>query len=172
MKVKISIKNNLKVLTVPFIGTVVIFAPGILLGSLPVAFILFAFWIIPIIYLHLEYYFENKGMEIEFSDDEIVVSQENEDLVIINFADISEVVVYRSRNLDRGGPQKLSTESYSFARIITKSKMEITITCLMSPKIDDLVKKLKGAYVIRKNSLFCTTLWHTVPLEREKHIIP
>ena len=127
------------------------------------ALIIFGIWFtvltLPVIYLHIEYYIANRKQEIAIKDDELTVITQNGNTYKFKFTELSKVILYKSASLDKGGIQFTPIESYHYARIITKSEKQIIVTCLMTPKLEEVVNELKGVQKIRKKRLFCTLLW-------------
>src|SRR5699024_8690781 len=98
------------------------------------------------------------GMEIVIENEKLTVISRNKNPQSFKFNEIKEVILYKSASMDKGGIPIMPTEPYHFVRIITKSQEQITITCLMYPKLDEVVDKLIGVKKIRKRG-FCTLLW-------------
>lgn len=112
----------------------------------------------PALYLHIEYTLRNGNEEIELSYNEIIVRNTGEERRY-STTDLSKIILYKSASLDRGGIPLSAMEYYHFARIIVKTGEEIVITCLMSCKIDEEIRQLRGVPYERKKSFFCTTIW-------------
>jgi hypothetical protein len=117
------------------------------------------FWILsvlPVLYLHLEYYTHNKGVEweidswkkeVRYTDKEGVTAQ-------YNFEDLKEIIVYMAPSWHRKSNFKIMPfEQYHYARIKTKSGKEIIITSLLIPKVEEAMRTITG-----------------VPIELEKRI--
>jgi hypothetical protein len=123
------------------------------------ALMIFGIWFalitLPVIYMHIEYYLANRGLEIIIEKDEIRVSTKRGNTHKFKFAELSKVILYKSASLDKGGIPLTPMESYHFARIITKSENQIIVTCLMYPKLEEVIDALHGVKKIRKRGI-CT----------------
>ena len=62
-------------------------------------------------------------------------------------------------SIDTGSITFLAFESYYYARIITNLGEELIITCLLTPKVEETVRQLKGVPVIRKKRFFFNLDW-------------
>jgi hypothetical protein len=112
--------------------------------------------LLPVFYLHLEYYTHNKGVEweidswkkeVRYTDKEGVTAQ-------YNFEDLKEIIVYMAPSWHRKNNFKIMPfEQYHYARIKTKSGKEIIITSLLIPKVEEAMRTITG-----------------VPIELEKRI--
>lgn len=163
MIMRISTSNQLRVLSYQFMGMIFMFVTLYFLRFNINALIIFGIWFtvltLPVIYLHIEYYIANRKQEIAIKDDELTVITQNGNTYKFKFTELSKVILYKSASLDKGGIQFTPIESYHYARIITKSEKQIIVTCLMTPKLEEVVNELKGVQKIRKKRLFCTLLW-------------
>ena len=101
---------------------------------------------IPTLYLHLEYYYINKGTSLEISPEEKKLYWTNKSgaTEIISFADIEKIVVTIAT------PGKLPFTSYNYAKIYTKLKEEIIITSLMTPKIENTMRTITDVNIERR----------------------
>ncbi len=108
---------------------------------------------IPAIYLHLEYYFKNKGIIIELGEEEIIVKNQKEIWKYKN-RDISKIIVYKSNAIDEWGVPFIASYFYYYIRIVTLSNEEIIITCLMVDNKDKILKKYKNVKLEMKTSFF------------------
>jgi pyrroloquinoline quinone (PQQ) biosynthesis protein C len=111
---------------------------------------------IPALYLHLEYYFKNVGQELRIMEDEIRFRDKDQKELTWKFHDLQKIILYKSASLDRGGVQLSAIESYHYARIIPKQGSEIIVTCLMTPNVEEEVKKIRGVKFERKKRLFAS----------------
>ena len=162
MQLKIKPYYHLRVLSHEFSGIAMMLVALYFLGfenNFVLAFeIWFAALTLPVIYLHLEYYLANRGMEIVIENDKLIVISRNKNPQTFKFNELKKVILYKSASMDKGGIPIMPTEPYHFIRIFTKSEEQITITCLMYPKLDHVVDKLIGVQKIRKRG-FCTLWW-------------
>lgn len=157
-----SLKNHLRVSTFTLVVTLALF---LIWGYfnfeqdfLLVVGLFHLFFTIPAIYLHIEYYIINKGEEIEIDHNEIVIRKDGETRKH-NCNDISKIIVYKSASLDKRGIPFTAIESYYYARLITKSGDEIIITCLLTPKLDEILQHINGINYERKKRFFCSVFW-------------
>ena len=163
MKIRISLSNQLRVLSFQFVGVIlmliILYFLNFNIDALTIFGIFFIALTLPAIYLHIEYYITNRKQEITIGDDDITLNTKMGDIYIYKFSELSKVILYKSASIDKGGIQFTPIESYHYLRIITNSKKQIIITCLMYPKLDEVVNELKGVKKLRIKRLFCTLLW-------------
>jgi hypothetical protein len=163
MLLKIKPSYHLRALSHEFSGITIMLVVLYFLKFNPDALMIFGIWFalltLPVIYLHIEYYLANRGQEIIIENDELRVITKNGNTYKFKFAELSKVILYKSASLDKGGIPLTPIESYHYARIITKSEKQIIVTCLMYPKLEEVVSELKGVQGIRKKRLFCTVAW-------------
>lgn len=162
MILKMKLINHLRVLSHEFSGiammVIALYFLDFKIDMLVIFGIWFAILTLPVIYLHLEYYLANRGMEIVIENEKLTVISKNRNSQTFKFNELKEVRLYKSASLDKGGIPIMPTEPYHFVRIFTNSEEQITITCLMYPKLDGVVDKLIGVQKIRKRG-FCTLWW-------------
>lgn len=113
---------------------------------------------IPSLYLHIEYSIRNSGEEIEINPNEIIVRKNGQEKRY-SISDLAKIIVYKSASLDKWGMPLTAMEYYRYARLMVKNGEEIIITCLMSRKVDEEVRKLSGVPYARKKGFFCTLSW-------------
>lgn len=166
MTLEITIRNHLKLMVFQVIGTSLMvitlyffrFDPGIMK-------IFFIFWVvytIPALYLHLEYYFKNRGQQLEILDGEFIFKHRNRQEKRYKFDELQKIILYKSASLDKGGLQLSAIESYHYAKIIPKQGEEIILTCLMAPNVEEAIKQIKWVPFERKKRLFASlnfSLW-------------
>lgn len=162
MFLKIRPSYHLRVLSHEFSGIAIMFVVLYFLKFNSDALMIFGIWFavltIPVVYLHFEYYLVNRGQEIIIENEQLSIVSRNGDSKKFKFTELDKVILYKSASMDKGGIPLMPSESYYFARIFTKSEEQITITCLMYPKLDEVVDKLIGVRKIRKRG-FCTLWW-------------
>jgi len=161
---RISIGNHFQALSFHIIGTIFMLIVVYFLNFDQDAITVFsAIWIvytIPTFYLHTEYWLRNYREEYKVSSSEIAYwSKGKAKRKVVKSEEIQKIIIYRSASLDRGGIQLTPIESYHYARINTKSGEEIIITCLLTPKIEKIFRKLAGVPIERKKRFFCTLSW-------------
>lgn len=163
MILRISASNQLRAMSFHFMGTFFMFVVLYLLKFNSDFVIIFAGMFVlltlPLLYLHIEYYIANRKQKIIIKDEEFTIIKQNGNILKFKFTELSKVILYKSASLDKGGIQLTPIESYHYARIITKSEKQIIVTCLMYPKLEEVVNELKGVQKIRKKRPFCTLSW-------------
>lgn len=115
------------------------------------------FWsidIIPSLYLHNQYLKVNKDKRYKVFFDRIVgFSQEKQKDYLAS--DIEQITVYLYPNLYNGSNfHFFGIESYYYARVELTNGEHFFLTCLLNPKLDKILKQLKGVRIERKKSLF------------------
>ncbi len=86
-----------------------------------------------VLYLHLEYYFENRGVVLTFENDHIIYSKGGVDN-IISSEDIIKVERVCSRSLSMNQRQLLPTDIYHYIKITLRDNSVFIITSLLYPK--------------------------------------
>lgn len=114
---------------------------------------------LPAMYLHLEYWYKNRGEEYAVTENEII--RYTEDLEeVFKVEEIENCIVYRSASVDPGSwIVILSMEQYNYARFLLRSGDELIITCLLMPKMDRVLAQLKGVQFERKKRGFNPLWW-------------
>ena len=162
MLLKISFLNHFKALSHELIGIGLMLIALFIIGFENSFILSFGLWFIalslPTIYLHFEYYFINKGEEIILENNCIRIKSNLKGVKEYRFDELESVVYYKSASLDKGGMPLMPCESYHYIKINTKSKKQIIITCLMYPKLDEVVSKIKEIPLTRKKFLICSLL--------------
>lgn len=163
MKLKITTFYHLRVLSHEFSGIAMMLIALYFLNFENDALLAFGIWFVlltlPVIYLHIEYYFANRGQEIIIGDNSLLITTKNGNTHSINFTEFDKVILCKSASMDKGGIPIMPVEPYHYVRIITNSGEQIIITCLMYPKLEKVINKMKGGEKIRKKRGFCTLLW-------------
>ncbi len=153
------IKNHLKPLlfSIPILLPLGIMVYFLQLGSFGVLVLALFYgpFLISSLYIHWEYYLQNRGQKIELLSDEIVLHKSNGDVQRVKFSDIEKIIVSKSANLDKGGIQVTPIDTYHYARIIPKQGETIIITSLIAPDVEAVIKKI-GKYYERQKRLFST----------------
>lgn len=127
---------------------------GVLIGTS----LFYLFFTVPSLYLHFEYAIKNTGEEITINPDEIIVRKHGKERRYSE-SDLAEIIVYKSASLDKWGIPFSAMEYYHFARIVTKSGEEIIITCLLTPKVEAVVRRFSRVDYERRKSFFCSIKW-------------
>ena len=164
MNLNIKLSNHFKVLYHELCGVALMIVVLSILKFDKNAFVVFGIWFtiltLPVIYLHIEYYIANRGIKIIIENGIFTVISRNKNMQTFKLDELKEVILYKSASMDKGGIPITPIEPYHYARIITRSDKQIIITCLMYPKLEEVINKLQGVQKIRKKRLFCTLAWH------------
>lgn len=123
-------------------------------GMMKIFFIIWSIYTIPALYLHLEYYFQNRGQQLTILDEELIYKSRNGAERQFRFGELQKIILYKSASLDKRGLQLSAIESYHYAKIIPKHGEEIIITCLMAPNVEEVLRQIKLGQYERKNQLF------------------
>lgn len=160
MTLRITPGNHLKLMVFHIIGTTLMIIALYFFrfdqGMIRVFFIIWLIYTIPALYLHLEYYFKNRGQQLKILDGEIVFQDRNGNEKSYKLQDLQKIVLYKSASLDKGGLQLSAIESYHYARIIPKQGEEIILTCLMAPDVEAALKQIRWVSYERKKRLFAS----------------
>lgn len=103
--------------------------------SIDALIVVYAFMIgysILVLYLHLEYYFTNKGVSLTIERDKIIYSKKGVD-VEINFQDIKKIERFMTRRLYNGKHMILPTDFYHYTKITLSNDESYVITSLLFP---------------------------------------
>lgn len=109
------------------------------------------FWsldIIPVIFLHYDYWQVNKGEKYEVLFDRLVRWKDGKREEFLG-SDIDKIIIRKSASMDKGGIPFLGIESYHCVDVYLKLGNHLTLTCLLNPQIDLEIRKLKNIPVKR-----------------------
>ncbi|MEO6883128.1 MAG: hypothetical protein ABI199_03785 [Bacteroidia bacterium] len=153
MTLKITLKNqfdafNYQIFGIVIMGIYLYFFPG--LGYLIALTCGWLFSALPAIYLHIEYYLRNKGEEITINFDELIVKKNGVEKKYKN-QDFEKIVVYMAVSYNFA---IIGMQYYFYTRLITTKGEEIIITCLMTRKMEEVLKTLGAPYKISRLPLF------------------
>lgn len=116
-------------------------------------------WIIyslPAFYLHIEYYYYNRGEKYRIVGDKLTQYKNGKERCI-GSNDIELITVYLAPNLYLNSSLRyLPIESYYYAKVKLKNKSEIILTCLLTPKLEKVLNQLEGVVIKREKRLFNT----------------
>jgi hypothetical protein len=121
---------------------------------------------LPVLYLHLEYYYYNRGVELEISSYEKSLSYTNKLGIkqTYSFNDLAKIELYMAPSWHRGSNfQLMPFEQYHYARIYTKNDKEIIVTCLLVQRVQDAVKQITGIPLENKKTFIASILWYKIP---------
>lgn len=123
--------------------------------------LLFAYTYLPSVYLQVEYYIRNRNMKV-FFENKLLIVEKDDIQEKIEFKDIYCIIKYPSGT--KKGESLFSAVGkpwgcYHYMRIITNSKKEIIITCLMNPKLYNLFDQFEGIKAYTWYPRFPSTLY-------------
>lgn len=124
-------------------------------------FIVFMVTILPAIYLHIEYHQCNKRVKLKIDkmDKALEYVYNNGEVEKIYFEDIKKITVYMAPSWHRKSYIRyFPIEYYHYARIYTKSKKEIIITCLMAWPVEDVMRTIEGVPIELKKRILASVL--------------
>ncbi len=125
-------------------------------GIIMICSIAFLFFVLPGIYLHIEYWLMNKNEKYIIDQDSITqVKKGKEETYYSN--DIKKIIVYGSATLFKTWFHLSAMEQYHFARIFLKNGETMVITCLLTPRVDKSLEILKNVGVKKRKGLFNST---------------
>lgn len=111
--------------------------------------------LLPALYLLLTYFSKNRGEEYVVRDSELIRRKNGEETIYKN-NEIEKIIVYLSPALYKNSNfHQLSIEGYHYAVVKLKSGEELTLTCLLSPRIDKSLKQMRGVLFEKRKRLFC-----------------
>ncbi len=117
--------------------------------------ILFLVDAIPALILHFEYWLKNKGEEYKVQGAKLIRRAGRKETHVRN-DEIEKVIIYLPPSLFKNSNfHLLAIESYHYAVVRLKTGEELVLTCLLAPRIDRELKKMKGVLFERKKRLFC-----------------
>ena len=161
LQLKIKIKHHLRLIlcqsyflmTIGFFLIITNFTYFSCLISSIIAPILF----FPAIYLHIEYYFHNRGEEMILRNDNFIYIDKQKIENVMSISEINRIILYINGDLEgRGLGRVYPVANYHYVKIITNSQKEFIITNLMYPNLYIIIKEMKDVKVVIKRSLFCT----------------
>lgn len=117
--------------------------------------------ILPVLYLHIEYYIHNKKtrLEIDSYKQELIYTDKTGTTKIYGFDDLSKILIYMPPHFHSNTMFiRVPFDTYHYARIFTKDGKEIIITCLLARKVNDAVGSIRGVPTEKKKRLFASIL--------------
>lgn len=126
--------------------------------ALVIGGIIFLVDLLPALYLHLQYWSENRGEEYSVTENEIIRYTENQNKVF-KAEEITKCIIYKSASIDKGGLPISAMEHYFYARIVFGTGDELIMTCLLTHKLDQVLAQLKDVPTVRKKRAFNTLWW-------------
>lgn len=156
MTLRMNYVNHLKALQLHIMGAILLMGLLYFLDFQKLAYIVcciaFIFWSVPITYLHLEYYFRNRGQSIEIDENSITLIDREKRKQYLNL-DLRKVIVYKSGSFDGGIPY-LPTELYQFASVTAQNGDVIIVTCLLTPDVERAMRLVKGVTIEVRRTVF------------------
>lgn len=111
---------------------------------------------LPTLYLHLRYYFINKGQEIIITNDELILKYRNKETDhVLNKKEIEKIVLCMSSSMDKGGMPLSSLETYQYIKVFSKTNSVVCITNLMASNLDEVKSQFTGIRFVREKGIFC-----------------
>ena len=157
-KLSITIDNQANVVwTVPFI-LIVMFIAAYWYDFNYFVIIGMSIWslihVLPTLYLHWQYYRQNKGEAYRIFSDRIVRDKTGKKEEFLA-KDILFITVYLSPALYRGSHfHFLGIEAYYYASVSLAGGEKLLLTCLLDPELDSTLKTLNGVVIRRKKRVF------------------
>lgn len=106
--------------------------------------------------LHVPYFLKNRGERYILKGDELIREKNGVKTVYRN-DDMERIELNLSPALARNSSFHIfSIESYHFARIKLKTGEELILTCLLSPRIDKVLKEMRGVSMEKKKRIYCS----------------
>ena len=116
----------------------------------------------PTLYLHCQYYRQNKGEEYQIFPDRLVRYKAGKKQEFFT-KDILLVTVHLSPALFKGSHfHFLGIEAYYYACVFLKDGEKLLLTCLLDPKLDSTLKTLEGVPIKRKKRVFNPLQWNYI----------
>jgi len=163
MILKIKFKNQFQLIKQPllFVGLICLcfYITSFFLSLVIILSVYMLVLFLPAAYLHLEYYFTNRGEVVFLEQDKLTYYDNKKQAFNLNFMDINKVILYVSGKVESDGICfGIQNSHYHYIRIITKTKKEIVITNLMHPNLYKIMEELDGFNLVIKRRLFCSVL--------------
>ncbi len=100
----------------------------------------FVIFILPSVYMHLNYYFQGNDIEYELDNQRIKIIKDKVEIIYTKDA-FKEIKLYMSGTRLAGmSLRNFPFENYYYAKIVIEDNTEIIITCLFSQKIDKILE--------------------------------
>ena len=175
MILKNNISNQLYVLRNHFKGGILMFMvlPFFKFQeAIVVIFILFYLFVsLPIIYLHLTYYFANRNCEITIDANELTIHARGKTTVLkkTDFSNITYCKLTNNLNTGSWSPMYGGSIPYNYIKIITNQGGSIIITSLMHKNLDDVINQFRDIPIKRTTNIFFIPRKNMLPLIDELH---
>ena len=164
MLLKISSKNHFIAALSIFVLTtghfILLVAFNFYFGIIMICSIVSLLFVISGIYLHLEYWFINRHEKYIIRIDSISRFKNKKEEIYYP-EDIKKIILYGSATLFEPWFHLSAMEQYHFAHVFLKNGKTLTITCLLTPRVDNALGILKGVRIEKKRGLFNSIFLHT-----------
>lgn len=105
----------------------------------PLGLAIMLFWFgitfLPVAFLHVEYYLENRRKIFDIDDRSISVFKNGELVLRYENSELDRILFYKARVIESHGPYRFPTQYYCYLRFIPyDNKEEIVVTSLTTPK--------------------------------------
>ena len=160
MILEINLKNHFEaalsvfILTTGYLSLLIYF--NFDFGIVMICSIAYLLFVIPGIYLHIEYWSINRYEKYIISTDSIS-RYKNKKEEIYYASDIKKIILHGSATLFKPWFHLSAMEQYHFARVFLKDGNSLTITCLLTPRVDKSLEILKGVGIKKRKGLFNST---------------
>lgn len=146
MKYQITFMNSAAMLLTPLlyaiycIGFVIYFKSVFEGAAYIVLSIFFVIYFLPTIVVHSRYHIENCGKIYEISENGITIRKKNE-MRFVKAESIQTIELWMTSNRRmKSELRKFPFEGYYFARLILVDDSEVILTCLLSKKLDTVLR--------------------------------
>ena len=114
----------------------------------------------PVIYIHINYYYTNKGKEYELKPEAIVITNASDNTrKIFLKSDIEKVSIHLSPKKNKNSDLSFLTfEDYYYIKIIMKDKDELLLTSLL----DDNLKNICEKYFNKQSIEYSVNLYNLI----------
>lgn len=119
--------------------------------------IYYLIFLIPTLFIHIEYYLKNKNdvLIIDSSERTIIINKQKP----ILFSEIDNIIYIMPPVWHRKGfIRLLPFEDYHYAKIKMKNGKQFIFTCLMAYRVEDALKQISGVPTEKRKFLFASIL--------------
>ncbi len=101
------------------------------------------------IYVHINYYLEDRGKTLQVYDDQITITKNGSTLNYL-LSNLEAVTITGSKNIENWGLPQYPTEEYFYASLTFTDGKQVYITSLMITDYDKMRAAFQNRYVSRK----------------------
>jgi hypothetical protein len=157
-ELRFSISNHINALSPSLFFAVIFFSVIVWQKFDRTAIIIFSIGylvdLIPALFLHAEYWAQNRGQVVFIDTNEMMVKEGTKERVI-KAHEIRKITLHQTPSHSQNSGMRFFTiGSYYFAHIRLKNGEDLILTSLLSPRLKALLKKLKGVYFDEDVSLY------------------